>query len=343
MNALYDKALTAAQRLCASNGSTLLYLTVFGSELYGTSTGQSDLDVRGLFLPSLQSIVLRENQKSLHFSTSKSEAKNTHDDMDIDLWSLDHWLLNLLPSGDTGALDLLFSPSNNNCVILKSPLLEPVFANPQKLLNLADNKKYAEYSLSQAKKYGIKGSRLGALRRVCKWLDAHAAEGRLIDHIDGIVESCGNAKYCFSERLPDGPALVLCGKIHVGTIRMKEFRARVARDMEKFGERAKAAEANQGVDYKALSHAMRALDQMEELITTGRIEYPLKSREKLINIKRGAIPWLELEPLLLNRLEELNSLYEKHAGRYTYDWSFAKKFLLNCYELGEANPDKPFS
>lgn len=45
----HPELLSIARDLCAENGARLVYLTIFGSTLYGTEiTGKSDLDVRGL-------------------------------------------------------------------------------------------------------------------------------------------------------------------------------------------------------------------------------------------------------------------------------------------------------
>ena len=328
------EALRLAQELCASEDCQLLWLTFFGSELYGTSTKSSDTDLKGIFLPSLESVILGKAKNSLRFSTGPEHERNHAGDMDLDLWSLSHWLLKLLPSGDTGALDLLFSASNPACVVCRSPLIDPVFANPLRFLDLAHNRAYAQYSVSQAKKYGIKGSMLGALRRVEKWLDGHDLEGRLEFSINEIMGACGDDKYCFPIDAHGGKALVLCGKTHMGGIKLEEFKARVKRDMAHYGARAKQAENNQGLDFKALSHALRALDQMEELLKTGAIHYPLASREKLKLVKQGAIPWPELEGIILKRLEEVGALYERLAPQHAFDREFAENFILSCYGLG---------
>nr|MDE5833072.1 nucleotidyltransferase domain-containing protein [Desulfovibrio sp.] len=339
MEERYQEALRAAKDLCEANDSRLLYLTVFGAELYGTATGSSDLDARGVFLPSLRSIVLGQDKRSLRYSTGQAAARNTARDMDIDLWSLSYWTLTLLPGGDTGALDLLFSPSNEKLVLLRSPLLDPVFANPLKFLDLANNRAFARYSLSQAKKYGVKGSRLGTIKAVWKWLEETKTNGKLGPYIDDIVKAADNPRYCFAKDGDSGQDLVLCGKIHVAGVKMDEFRERVRRDMDRYGSRAKAAEENQGVDYKALSHALRALDQMDELLLTGRIKFPLATRERLIQVKKGAIPWIELEPIILAKLAETDRLYDRLASRYTFDAAFAQNFLLGCYGLAR-EPDK---
>ena len=41
---------------------------------------------------------------------------------------------------------------------------------------------------------------------------------------------------------------------------------------------------------KALSHAVRVLCQLEEVITEGSITFPLKDREHILLIKNGAMP-----------------------------------------------------
>lgn len=291
------------------------------------------MDLRGIFMPSIQSIVLGKAKKSLHYSTGQGDSKNSCEDMDLDLWSLENWLLHLLPEGDTGALDLLFSPSNSSCTLARSPILDPVFTHPLAFLNISHNKSYIQYCYSQAKKYGIKGSRLGALRQVQKWLHAHMQDGKLDDILDELVASLSNDKYCFITNTREGRALSLCGKIHLGTIRTKEFLQRVERDMAIYGKRAHEAEKNQGLDFKALSHAMRALDQMEELLLNGKIVYPLASRERLLKIKKGEIPWKELEELILSRLAQIENLHDARSGSFPYDRDYVENFLLHCYGL----------
>ena len=78
--------------------------------------------------------------------------------------------------------------------------------------------------------------------------------------------------------------------------------------MQRYGVRAQAAERNHGIDFKALSHAVCALYQMEELLKTGRIIFPLAQREQLRSIKHGQRPWQELWPLIQNKLQELEEL-----------------------------------
>ncbi|MDR3176772.1 MAG: nucleotidyltransferase domain-containing protein [Desulfovibrio sp.] len=326
-----------ARELCREHDAALLFLTLFGSALYGTQVpGKSDLDVRGVFLPSLASLVLDKAPEILHFSTGDNVRRNCAADMDMDLWSARHWLLKLLPAGDTGALDLIFAPSNAECILYRHPALDAVFASPLRLMDTAGGRAYAEYSLGQAKKYGIKGSRIGVLKSVRNWLRENCPEPaeneRLEACLDALVNACGDGRYCSSATVRgEERALQLCGKLHVASISVRELVRRVEAGMRRYGARAEAAELNEGLDFKALSHALRALDQMEELLETGKIVFPLKNREELIAVKEGKYPWSELEPRILKRLELVDRLREQANFVGVHDAAFAEKCLLDCY------------
>ena len=332
-----------AQTLCREQGASLLFLTLFGATLYGTEApGKSDVDARGIFLPSLESLVLGKAAESLHFSTGDSERRNMPSDVDIDLWSVRHWLLKLLPAGDTGALDLLFSPSQAACTLYRHPVLDAAFDNPLRLLDAGKGRAYAEYSLGQAKKYGIKGSRIGALKSVRDWLrrrcQAPSGHERLGEYLNELADgACSDSPYCAVVTKQGEKALRLCGKLHMSTIRMTELIRRVEADMRRYGARAEEAERNEGLDFKALSHALRALEQMEELLQTGKITFPLKGREELLAVKQGKYTWSELEPRILQRLEKVDSMREHAPFVGAYDASFAEGCLLSCYDLKSAS------
>ena len=336
-HAAHSLLLEQARALCREHDATLLFLTLFGSTLYGTETpGKSDIDVRGIFLPSTESMALNKDAKSLHFSTGNNERRNLAGDADIDLWSVQHWLLKLLPAGDTGALDVLFSPSHAACTLYRHPALDAVFANPLCLMGTGKGRAYAEYSLGQAKKYGIKGSRVGALKAVRTWLQTHCPEpqpnDRLSDCLDALAASCADDRFCSVMTVQDERALQLCGKLHMSTIRMEELTRRVEADMRRYGARAEEAERNQGLDFKALSHALRALDQMEELLQTGWITFPLRNRKELIAVKEGKYPWQEVEPRILERLAAVDALRIPAPFVGIYDAAFAEACVLACYE-----------
>jgi hypothetical protein len=72
--------------------------------------------------------------------------------------------------------------------------------------------------------------------------------------------------------------------------------------VNEYGQRSLQAERNDGVDWKALSHAVRVGREAVELFRTGRITLPLPYASHIQAIKRDAIPYMivgsEIEQLL---------------------------------------------
>ncbi|MCQ2444953.1 MAG: nucleotidyltransferase domain-containing protein [Mailhella sp.] len=334
----YDEILEQVRRLCSEKNAELLYLTVFGSTLYGTEIeGKSDIDVRGIFLPTMESLALNESSHSIHFTTGGNCSRNGRDDIDIDLWSLQYWLQKLLPAGDTGALDVLFSPSHGECTLYRDPRLDRVFENPLLFLDTNNGQACAEYSLGQAKKYGIKGSRLGALKRVggCAFgLGSRLGEGaRLAEIADAVVSSCDDARFCRIEEVSGAPMLFLCGKWHALSTKMGEFLTGLDGALKRYGQRASDAEQSGGIDWKAISHAVRAIRQSREILETGKLRFPLESREELKGIKTGRMCWEEAEALILKGLEELEVLRAGSPYSVKPDREAGRSVILSCYGL----------
>ena len=65
----------------------------FGSHLYGTATEDSDLDYKGVFIPSLRQLLLNRVPKSINESTGNDISKNTKYDIDYDLYSLHYFIM----------------------------------------------------------------------------------------------------------------------------------------------------------------------------------------------------------------------------------------------------------
>lgn len=324
-----DKALAMAGDV----DGELVYLTHFGSRLYGTNVeGKSDTDIKGLFLPSKKSLLIGKTANHCNYSSNKSGDKNSTDDIDIELWSVQKWLLTQLPKGEVGAIDLLFSPSNQDCVLYYWDGLNEIFANPLKFLNLSDSSGVVQYGVKQARKYGIKGSRLGCLKKVMECLGKYSfvdGDQRLESLIPDIVYHCQDERYCCQIINNDAPAIRILGKIHAGSIKLKEFRERIVNLANSYGNRTEKASNNDGVDFKALSHAFRAIDEVESLLKTGKIEFPLRHKEFLMNVKLGEYTYADIEPLLERRLDEIMALCDNHEN--TFDLELVKNTIYKMY------------
>jgi hypothetical protein len=321
------------ENLCEPNRHKLLYLCKFGSHLYGTNTPDSDVDYKGIFLPSKKNMLLGEKCNSLHYKSGDDRSKNSKDDIDIDLWSLQYFF-HLVGKGETNAIDLIYSPTNEDCVIYNT--IPEIFKEPLNFFDPKNCDAFVGYAIGQAKKYGIKGSRLGIIKQVYEYLEDniyHFAENdKLTCCVERILDSFYDDSYCFSKMINGEEALVLCGKVHLFSISIQEFYNRIKREYKKYGERAKKAEQNTGVDWKALSHAVRCLFQMEELLVTGKINYPLYSTYILKMIKNGQLPFTKVEEIINEFLEYIKKLQQTTTVKGKKNNKLINETILNLYE-----------
>ena len=72
-------------------------------------------------------------------------------------------------------------------------------------------------------------------------------------------------------------------KLYPGEWSKTKFLAKLQQEQEQYGERAK--KSADGVDWKALSHAVRVLFQCHEFLETKFIKFPLKEADLIKGIK----------------------------------------------------------
>lgn len=325
--------LTKTLELCKNKGR-LLYLSTFGSNLYGTNiNGKSDIDVKGIFLPDIKDLIFQNPINNIHYSTGNDKSKNNSSDVDIDLWSLQYWLQRLLPISDTGAIDLLFSYTNKDAVLYMNPNMKDIFEHPLEFVDTTNTKTCVNYSLGQAKKYGIKGSRLGILKKILEVAKNNYKFyfEKLENHYEKIIDACNDSKYCTYQEMNGQKLLFVCGKYHNLNIKMDEFIKRITKEYESYGNRAEVAEKNGGIDWKALSHAVRAIFQTQELLETGNIVFPLKRKEEIVRIKTGCYDWQTTENVILSELDKLETIFQKSEFKSKQNELLAKQIILDFY------------
>lgn len=295
---------------CGNNEASLLYLVKFGSHLYGTNSPESDTDYKGLFLPNKDQCYLNRIKKSFTYSTGDNSSRNDAKDVDIQLWSLQYFL-KLVSTGETNALDLLYSHTYPEMVLYSVDKMNNIFNNHNNLFSSKDCTAYISYAINQAKKYGIKGSRLGVLKKVVGFLKNVPKNDdgtKLITLMPKLLMECQDDAYCFSKDINGILGIVICGKVHQSTIKISDFKNRIFSDYSKYGERAEKAEKSEGIDWKALSHALRAINQMIEILNFGKIKYPLVTASTLKKIKTGGFTFSIVEEMIVNGLKEVDLL-----------------------------------
>lgn len=334
-----EELLRRALDLCKNHGCRLIYLAEAGSHRYGTSTPDSDEDADGLFVVPKEKLLLGERIDHLKFTTKEDKDKNSSEDIDIKLYSIQYFLQNLLKKCDTNAIDILYSHTNHPTIIQSTECAEEIFNNKDKLLSITNIMKfsYTAFSISQAKKYGIKSSKLGLMRHICDYLektyfDPPIETLKLEDRIHDLLEFVPRSEFITIKDIGNSKFLLLDGKLHQLSIALEEFKNRVQSEYEKYGKRTRLAEQQEGVDWKSLSHSLRGIFQMEDLYHEGGIKFPLKQCELLRDIKTGKYSFGSVERFISDGLERLESLkIEGSAFKGKRDEAFIDNLILNVY------------
>jgi len=290
----------------------------FGSHLYGTDTLNSDLDIKGVYIPEARNILLQCVKPVVSFSRSKAHGeKNTSEDVDYELYSPKKFL-DLLAEGQTVALDMLFAP--------ESAMISPPQEEWLKIKALAPKLftkqvvSFVRYCKQQANKYGIKGSRVAAARTALEFLNQaenkYGSTAKLTVVADELKSLAHNNEFLAvgEDTGTNGNPVQyfeICGKKALLNASTKSARAIAQRLMDEYGQRALAAERNEGIDWKALLHAVRVGREAIEFLTTGHITFPRPEAPHLLDIKQGRLPFQqvseEIEELLV-KVEEATAV-----------------------------------
>lgn len=247
----------------------ILIKAIAGSHLFGTATETSDKDYKGVFLPEASDILLGKFDQTIHDHTNNTNNKNTKDDIDIEFYSLDKFL-KMLYQGQTVAWELLFTP--DEYILEKHPLWDEIRAATPLFLNKKVDA-FIGYCKQQAHKYGVRGSRMNT---VDLWL-THLKQYPLTSTLEHIIVG-DLMKLDHTELIQDKNGkqlLTICGKKFGLDTKLQYITEPLQKYYDEYGERSKLARQNQGVDWKALSHAVRVCMQASSLLTTGRIQLPM--------------------------------------------------------------------
>lgn len=319
----------------------------FGSHLYGTSTPESDVDFKEIFVPHPRDILLGTAMNHTNLNTNNTATKNTKDDVDHELYSLKYFF-KLAAEGETVALDMIHTPAD---LVVKSDLPDvwKFIQDNRSRFYTTNMKAYLGYVRKQASKYGVKGSRLAALRGVLaivnqipeQWVD-YQEDGSTKQRrtkVEDIKHRLPENEFCewvFHNHEKTGPQTfyTVLGRKYQTTLSLIELKQSLNKLDAEYGERARKAEANEGIDWKALSHAYRAGYQLMEIYQTGDLVFPLREASIIKLIKAGELPFKEVQELLedtVDLVEVLAIQAAKNGMPAKVDMKFWDKFVEEVY------------
>ena len=310
----------------------------FGSHLYGTNTPASDFDLKSVFIPDGRDIIMGTVKSTISQKRPKSEGeKNYAGEVEEEAFSLKQYL-KLLTEGQTVALDMLFAPKE--FITYKSrndDVWETIKANSNRLVT-KKSQAFVGYCRQQAKKYGIKGSRVAAARTVLNVLlnmTSFHSLAKLGDY-DDVISPLTNLDHIAFVDIPqkDGSNirhLEVCGRKLSYKASVKNAIDVTQHLVDEYGSRALLAEKNEGLDWKALSHAVRVAGEAVELFETGHIIFPRPDRDLLKEIKLGQLPYNVVADLIEEGFDHVELAATESNLRDDVDQNWIDNFIETVY------------
>lgn len=313
---------------------------VFGSYLYGLNTPNSDKDYKGIYLPERDNLLLGNYARHYSESTGNDKSKNTADDVDVEIFSLPYFI-ELACKGETVAVDMLHADVNLLDTEFRPTLVGLIWrelkAN-RHMFYTRDMKSYIGYARKQANKYGVKGSRMGDVEKVINWLKfSKNDEQRFTTTIRQVYTQLPTSEFVrlVSQDTKQGELKFyeICGRKYQDTLTLEQLLVHAQGIYDEYGDRAKMAKLDLGVDWKAVSHALRASYQMLGILKDGDFEYPLPQTEFLLAVKKGELNFVnEVQPELERLIPEIEKLCETSKLPQKVDRNYWDSWLLQVYE-----------
>jgi RNA repair pathway DNA polymerase beta family len=310
----------------------------FGSHLYGTTTPASDLDFKSVYVPSAHDILLQRVKGSINKSRQKAaKEKNLPGEIEEESYSLQRYL-ELLSEGQTVALDILFAPEWS-MTEAPAPEWRELVDNRSRLLTRR-SAAFIGYCRQQANKYGIKGFRVAAARAALVLLkglvEEHGSTSKLAQFEAAVSQQIAGIEHMVIVDIPLANGTLIrhwdvCGRMLPFTASIKNARDIVQRLVDEYGQRALQAENQQGVDWKALSHAVRVGTQAIEFLGTGHVTFPLPNAEHVLAIKQGKVVYQDVSREIDSLLESVEAAALVSSLPETPDLQWIDDFVQRVY------------
>lgn len=280
---------------------------VSGSRLYGTSTPESDTDIKTVMMPDARDILLQ----------SAGLIRQEIGEFDTETLPL-HRFLHLLLEGQTIAVEIAFAPPSAH-TIPPHPVFKRVQAERHRIIS-KDISRMISYAGTQAKKFAIRGTHLDAAERALAYVEGairlHGSNARAAVLENTWKQEAESSRlFAIAERVqPNGrsiPHLQVCETLAPFGASLDTAKTTFSKLVKEYGARSRMAMTNEGgIDWKGMAHAVRILEQMHELLTAGVMTFPRPNAADLLAIRRGEHPYQEIADRIETLFDVVPALLE---------------------------------
>jgi len=315
----------------------IIYRVENGSQLYGTSTPESDTDYSSVFLPTAFDLFSLQKCEFINDSTKSSteDRRNTAEDIDDQQYSLQRFV-HLVIHGNPNLLEILFCKNP----IIEDPVFTPLKKNASRLISKKVYNSFTGFAIAQKKKLEYKSKRFKQLFIAKEYFKTHYSQSCLEDSKAVI----GNSDVEWLNRnLTEYKGDKSNTKsFHYG-LSLKTIYEKIKFEYENYGWRVHTNTFEiLGYDVKFGAHAIRLFHEGIQLLTNGVLEFPItgQAHDDIMAVRRGEVP--------LNKFYEICDRYEEEnykAHEITTlpdmpDIKWANQYLVDAIERHIVNNSK---
>lgn len=283
-------------------GYNVLSATVHGSWLYGLEREGSDVDVKVVYLPEFEDLLMGDSIKTFN-------KKSDELDMEVEIKSLPSFIKSC-KSVDTNCMDILHTPDE----------LQIITTDEWESLKSLRSCMYAKhmkgilgYIKVHAAKYTNKISRYNemvSLLEEVSFIDDNIAlkDTTLPEIIERMQYKYIKTVTVVSDH--EQQYIEVCGKKYILTWEAKLLKEALRYEINRYGKRTEKGSGD-GMDTKALSHSLRVLCQLKEIALDKTITFPLKEVDFVKKVKLGQADIETVMTEIDQRYEECIELLEK--------------------------------
>lgn len=299
----------------------VLVVTLHGSHLYGLEREGSDVDIKAVYLPTMEQFCSGDRLKVLN---KKCEEL----DIDVELKPIDSFLRSL-KSFDTNCIDMLHTPEDKR--FYSTDLWDQLFDN-RKSIYAKDARGMISYIRSHTHKYSNKKERLEVLKTMRDLCDEYDLNNNTISDIMEDFQVPDDKYVKVALIYGDSHSyLEVCGKKYIATWKVSQLKEAMIKECDRYGHRSNNS-IKEGYDSKSLSHALRVLYEVRSMLLYDDIVFPLKEKDIVKKVKLGEMEIEEVINLIDKVFDQVTLLLSNTNLKEKPDMSKILSIIVNSYK-----------
>ena len=333
------------------NEQRIIFKCRVGSHLYGLNRPDSDIDYFSVFMPTAEDLLGLQKCEIVNNSTksSKEDRRNNEDDIDDVSYSLPKYM-SLVLANNPNIVETLFATSDN--ILTLEPEFKFLMDNHDKIISQRVLHTFSGYAMAQKKKLVVKKERYGSLSDALELIQSWASvevnskgffNDKFYSRSEEFLEWINEEPQRFWRDITEEESELLnarlkyykgdkhnCESFHKGMDIGMIYR-KVRKEYEKYGWRVKTDSFEKlGFDLKFAYHLIRLEAEGIELLTTGKLVFPIsgKAREDILKVRNGEIQYDQLLEMYEQYEAQLQAVAPESKLPHSPNFKWANKWLI---------------